>query len=203
MSNDDKQLKATVELLLNNAKNRDAASHSLGFLFPKIQNFLGGFGGNFTREDAVLQRRISHRDVAPFYFDFGTQGINWGRVELENVLRSEDPARVLSDAMKKIAESPASDGIRLRRQLLEALENGFKNRTPQLTIDWFNAVVRESPHFLRAKDFAPQFLHRVSNDDRLRWALYRPMQEMSAGERANLLAGSIDVADDISLLCDL
>jgi hypothetical protein len=63
-------------------------------------------------------------------------------------------------------------------------------------------VLDVSPIFIRAADVKPSGLfYRVTNEERLRWLLVRPMQGMSPDARASLIGPNIAGLEDISLLC--
>jgi hypothetical protein len=100
------------------------------------------------------------------------------------------------------AEAPEQDKLRLRSQLLDALGEGFEAKNPQLSIDWFRAVLDVSPVFIRARDVkSVGFLYATSNEERMRWLLVRPMQVLSPEERGDLIRANINGLLDVSLLC--
>ena len=151
-----------------------------------------------------LSHRISRGEFAAAYFGLDPQEATWGRSDLDSLLQAQSPRDALGQLVSKTQSSilPERDKVRLRGQLLDALEEGFEAGNPSLTSDWFRAVLDVSPIFIRAVDVKPRgFLYHVTNEERLRWLLVRPMQGMSPDQRAGLIRPDISDLADISLLC--
>lgn len=160
--------------------------------------------GIFGPAASSLSHRISRGEFAAAYFGLDPQEATWGRSDLDSLLQAQAPRDALGQLVSKTQSSilPERDKVRLRGQLLDALEEGFEAGNPSLTSDWFRAVLDVSPIFIRAVDVKPSgFLYHVTNEERLRWLLVRPMQGMSPDQRAGLIRPNISDLADISLLC--
>jgi len=205
MATENPRLKASVEILLKGSTNVEAARNGLGALFPKLRSILGTIRPGDADENSFLKHRIAHAAFAATYFGLDPKRAVWGRSELQTILQSPTPGVSLEAAIVTLQSSSfgEDDRVSLRAQLLDALEESFTNEDQKLSPAWFRAVVDASPVFLRAQDTKSRGFYRVSNEERLRWLLVRPMRNMSPNDRSELIRPNIADVADISLLCDV
>ena len=203
MAEDEKKLKAALDVLIKGAKNPEVASIGLGLLFPIARKALDTFDGNSSAANSG--HRLSRAEFTAAYFSLDPRRATWGRSEIEGLLQSQAPGVALEQLVNRTQNSalPDMDRVRLRGQLLDALEGAFATGNPQLSSEWVRAVLDVSPVFLRAQDTKPSDLFRTTNEERLRWVLVRPMRGLSPDKRAELVKSSIIDVADISLLCEV
>jgi len=201
MADDDKDLLDSAEAILSIANNPAAARYALALLFPKLEKILKTYlptdGNNFNERQR--QHRISQMDFARNYFSLDPQLISWSHTEIENILNSDDPKNELRKIRQKLEAFDLDNQSRLRRLFLEALDGGFQKGA--FTYDWLEAIVNESPYYLKSRDETARFLFTQDNLMRLERILRTEFITLSAELRSRYFLRALEQAKDITLLC--
>ncbi len=199
MTERDEQFKIRIEAQLAPSKNEDAAKNALALLFPSVERAIKTYVR--TDKDDVdsqkARRRISQKDFAEAYFTLNPNPASWGRSEFERLI-TLGPEVAFATLQNRIESSPQAHQAKLRRLFIELLDAAFSTGT-ELSPDWFDQIIAESPKLLLEKDTTSKFMFTFDNEDRLRWLLTGALERLSVSRRAELLASAVPRADDLML----
>ena len=202
---DDKDLVQKLTKLVSEARKPSHASVGLGLMFPKAQSALDVYDGGLQGSNPVLSHRISRREFAAAYFGLSATSASWAKSDLERLIKSENPSSTLNDLLLTIDNLTPSltERAKLRGQLIKVIEDGINSEELKLNAAWLQAIFRASPLFIKMRDTKSSGWYRVSNDERLRWLILKPMRDMPAQTRSDLMYAAIEDLDDFSLPCEV
>jgi hypothetical protein len=197
-----KRLEALVTGGMVGAKNQEAAKNTLALLFPKVEQSIET---SVSSDDDInarrRKRRISLIDFSKSYFALSPDSNSWGQKEFEAAIKMT-PAQAFTALQTKLDSASPRDQSDLRRIFIELLDSEFGS-TRELTEDWLNKLVEESPKLILNKDEESKFLFSFDNKDRLRWLIVNALARLPV-ERVNaLIKTAIQSATDLTLLTDI
>ena len=162
------KLKVELEKMLKRAKNQNGASQILAMLFPKVENVLKTYApDSMNAQERVRARRVSVENFAESYFGLDPRALVWSRADIDEIVKSDQPAALFAEAQQRIERAPKVEQARLRTILLDSLNGAFEESYP-FTLGWLIGFVDASPYFLKNKDESPEFFGS-DNLQRMRW----------------------------------
>jgi hypothetical protein len=197
-----KRFNNLIEAGLSLAKDREGAKNALAFLFPKIEQSIHTFLPSDTDMNVQrIKRRVSIADFAENYFALVPAPNDWGKSEFEQKF-AEGATATFNLLARKVAFASDEEQPELRRTFIELLDAEFSSRT-EINQEWFDAIIKESPILIIAKDEEAKFLFHFDNMDRLRWLLQHALEKLPSEKRATTIKSAAANAADLSLLVDL
>ncbi|MDX0072477.1 hypothetical protein [Sinorhizobium meliloti] len=188
--------------LLKVAKSEDAARAAIAMLFPRARKLLDAeLLDTGERDGATSGRRIRNADFARLYFLLTPKTVVWSKSQAQELMEG-DPQVAFSVFESRINAVPADEKPKLRRLILELLDDKLRN-SPDTRHPWLIAFLNNASALISDEDWQTTGLFESSNEDLIRMMLRKVLMASSQTERVELLKGAIDQAADISLLSEL
>ncbi len=194
--------KAQLLDLLKVAKSEDAAKSALSILFPRAKKLLQAemleTGEN---DNAASGRRIRNADFARLYFLLTPKTVVWSKSQAKELMEG-DPEIAFSVFESRIHAVSADEKPKLRRVILELLEDTIRNRADTRK-QWLLALLNNASLLLGDEGWKSSGLFESSSEDLIKLMLMQVFLALSQTDRVELLKEAIEHAMDVSLLCVL
>jgi len=197
----DKIVKDKVEPTLETARTEGAARNALWFLFPKLISKEDVLFDRPNRDPADETLRVSNLLAGGRYFDLGAHRTRFSASALRKLLSDDDPKAQIAEAIRWIEDQPVTAREDLCQQMTEAISQGKFGANEPISKDWFDALAASWPYFHRVQDQSLIFISSWS--DLISGSMRRGLEQLDADEASEILLGSIQNSQDVSVLAGL
>ncbi|WP_408914435.1 hypothetical protein [Brucella pseudogrignonensis] len=192
-------IKAEAEKLLQGAKDREAVTEALAFLFPKLKKTLNLPDNQFSSADGdFAKHRISNSLFARSYFDLNPDPNFWGRSEIGAM---EDPKVAFEKFSLRLARVSPRDRLKIRGLFLDVLSSIISETTRRQ--EWFMAVSENARLILNVGPEANLGMFGNDVDLQITFLLADILKPLDRNERGAIISYAIDNSLDISFLCNM
>ncbi len=190
------EIKKEVDFLLQGAKNRQAVTEALTFLFPKLGDILEVSTKHLAYSSP--RYRISSAEFARTYFNLTPDETVWGKSQTDAMVvgSPEDAFRNFSE---RLARTPSRDRAKLRRVFIDILSTIA--RQTDRPLDWFMMLVENARILLEQVPETKLGFFDLEIDLQITLLLIEFLKPLDQGEREAIISHAIIHANDISFLC--
>lgn len=195
------KLKADIELLLRDAKDRQAALEALTFLFPKLGGILDVPTTQYAEAPGRSPRRsISRAEFARTYFSLTPDEVVWGKSQAD-ALAVGEPKEAFDIYLSRVAEASLQDRAKLRRLFVDLLSS--ITRQTDRPVDWFMALLENARTLVEHVSNADLGFFDLEVGSQITFLLADILKPLDEATRSEIFSLAVRDATDISFLCSL